>query len=117
MDVKDYKFKVGDPVVTVYGETGKIDYICECTRCKERGFNEPQWVNDDDPYECGYITDYDFKNNFPSYYQIGEYRFNRFNKDYILSRISELEKELESVRKNLKVIEELEEKENDSKRT
>ena len=112
MDVKDYKFKVGDPVVTVYGETGKIDYICECTRCKERGFNEPQWAYDDDPDSHKYITHYDAKNNFPGYHKIGDYRFHPFNKATVLRDIDTLEKQLADYKKCLKVIEELEEKEN-----
>lgn len=110
MDIKDYNFKVGDVVITTYGDTGKIDYICECNRCKERGFNEPQWSCDDDKDDIGYITDYDAKNNFPGYYQIGEYHFHPFDKRTVLNGIAEAEKNLECLRKRLKVIEELEEK-------
>lgn len=39
--MNNYNFKVGDKVVTVYGETGVIVDICTCDNCKERGFYEP----------------------------------------------------------------------------
>lgn len=104
-----YNFKIGDKVITDEGITGVITDICTCDRCKERGFYEPTWVSDEDG-EIGWetITDYIAKRNFYGYYQIGEYRFNNFDKDAVLRKIQYSEKILEKMKKRLEVIESLE---------
>ena len=93
----DYNFKVGDRVVTIYGETGEIDGICTCDQCKARGFCEPTWV---DEYGTEhYITEYHFKTEFKDFYQIGEYHFNNpFNKVFVFHDIQDHERTLRRLR-------------------
>ena len=42
----EYKFNVGDEVITIDGHRGEIIDICECERCQARGFCEPMWENE-----------------------------------------------------------------------
>ena len=84
MDIKDYKFKVGDEVIGVLGERGVIKEICDCDKCKERGFNELIVGNDD---WVEYVTKADAEGGFKDYYRIGEYRFNDFDRDAVLRHI------------------------------
>lgn len=87
MKISDYKFKVGDRVITTRGEIGRINNICTCEKCKERGFFEPEWVNyTSEQHE--WITNFEAENNFPGYYSIGEYKFgNEFEKDAVFDAI------------------------------
>lgn len=104
----NYKFKVGDKVITTFGEVGEIVDICTCDSCKKRGFYEPRWV--DEYGEEHYITIWDAKTGFDMFYQIGEYKFNSlFNKDYITREIAHHECELAKWRKMMAVIKEIEE--------
>lgn len=105
MDIKDYKFNVGDKVITTEGVTGKITSICTCEDCTERGFFEPFWVGSDGGVHC--ISIYDAKCKFPGYYQIGEYRFHDFDKGEVLLEMGHHEKELMRLKKQLQVIETL----------
>lgn len=106
MDIKDYKFNVGDKVITVYGERGEITSICTCEHCEERGFYEPSWVSEDG--RGNYISKWDAKHGFLGYYQIGEYRFNDFDKTQVWGDIVSYEKEIVKLRKQLAVIENIE---------
>lgn len=107
MDIKDYKFNVGDEVITIYGEKGKIVDICECEQCQDRGFCEPVWVEDiDDTQYEHYISNFEAKNGFRDYFKIGKYRFNSFNKDHVLKQISYHEDGIKKYKEGLKVIEE-----------
>lgn len=103
MDIKDYKFNVGDKVITIYGEVGQITSICTCENCAERGFFEPTWITDDG-YEH-YITHWDAKKGFTEYYQIGSYHFHDFNNKEVLWEIEHCKKRIEQLEKQLKVIE------------
>lgn len=106
MNIKDYKFNVGDKVITTDGVVGKITSICTCSQCEERGFYEPTWENEyGDEY---YITINDAIFGFNTYYQIGEYHFNGLDKDEVLYDMAFYERELKKLKKQLKVIEELE---------
>lgn len=107
MDIKDYKFNVGDKVITTKGETGRIVHICTCDNCKSRGFNEVFWVNDYDLYEDD-ITRYQAENGFKGYYQIGNYYFNDLEKEKVLTSIDKCEDDLRQLRKQLGIIEILE---------
>lgn len=109
MEIKDYKFKVGDDVITTDGIRGKIVDICTCSQCFERGFYEPTWIAEDDN-EPKYITVGTAICGFREYYKIGEYKFNDFDKSEVLGMMSWYEKELKKLRKQLKVIEEIESK-------
>lgn len=87
----EYDFKVGDVVIKDTGEVGIIESICDCDRCKARGFYEPRAkVTDSD--DMIYITDTDKRNGFISFYQIGKYRFGNIDKESV-ERSIEYEKE------------------------
>lgn len=105
MNIKDYKFEVGDKVITTEGETGKITHICTCDNCNSRGFHELFWVNDYNTEDC--ITKYQAETGFNGFYQIGSYRFNDFDKDEVLRDMAYHEEELKRLKKQLKLIEEL----------
>lgn len=107
MDIKDYKFNVGDEVITIDGRRGKIVDICTCSQCVERGFYEPTWIADNDSSK-DYITIGTAICGFPGYYQIGEYRFNDLDKSKVLHDIASYENELKRLRNQLKVIEDIE---------
>ena len=111
MDIKNYRFEIGDEVITTEGEVGKIVDVCNCERCAERGFFEPIWVKDGDKYQK-YIDIYNAKNDFNSFYKIGKYRFSDFDKAEVLKSMAGYEAELKQLRKQLKLIEELEAEEN-----
>lgn len=106
--MNDYKFNIGDEVITIDGIKGTITDICECERCQARGFCEPVWV--DDEYEETFITDVDAKHGFTDYYKIGNYYFNPLRKDLVEKDISRIEALLATRKKQLQLIEELEQK-------
>ena len=108
MNIKDYKFNIGDIVITTEGETGKIVDVCKCSWCAERGFYEPIWVEDSDDSYYDYITYMEAELGFKRFYQIGKYRFNDFDKGEVLRSMVSCEDELKQLRKQLKLIEELE---------
>ena len=100
----DYKFEIGDKVITIYGDVGEITSICDCKDCKKRGFNEPEWI--DSFGETRYIESYHAWCAFEEFRQIGKYHFDnhRFQKNYILREIDKREQELNVWRSRLKVI-------------
>ena len=107
MNLKDYKFEVGDEVITTEGVRGKITRICTCDRCEERGFYEPFW--DDGIYvweQC--IDKFTAETGFNGFYKIGKYRFNDFDKGVVLREMADCEDKLNLLRKQLKFIEEYE---------
>ena len=107
MNIKDYEFHIGDEVITTEGIKGKITSICTCDRCQERGFYEPFWTCEDDKWEhC--IDKFTAECGFNGYYKIGKYRFNDFDKGEVLREMASYEDGLKRLRKQLKVIEELE---------
>lgn len=70
-----YDFHVGDYVEDIDGNVGYIDFICDCDKCKERGFNEPRIH-----YASGeedYITVYQLESLDKSYKRIGKYEFKK----------------------------------------
>lgn len=110
MNISDYKFNIGDEVITTEGERGKIVYICECNKCKQRGFCEPIWKRDGSDEE-EYITDSVVKYGFLGFYRIGQYRFHDFQEESLLKEIREHEEEISRLRKQLRVIKEIRESE------
>lgn len=50
-------------------------------------------------------------NGFPEYHKIGDYRFNDFDKNAILNRISDHERYIQALENKLRVIENLQEEE------
>ena len=109
MDLKDYKFNVGDEVITTEGVRGRITGICDCSECQKRGFYEPFWVAED--HRDGFskcIDKFTASCGFVGFYKIGEYRFNDFDKGEVLRNMGYCETELRRLNKQLKLIEELE---------
>lgn len=103
----DYKFNVGDKVITTDGRVGEIVDICDCEACRRRGYLEPTWVvyGDLDP---NYITITDAQLDFHTFYKIGDYRFADFEKGEVLRDMAYHEDELKKLRKQLRTIEEIE---------
>lgn len=103
-------FKVGDQVITDDGCVGIIESICDCDRCKKRGFYEPRvrmTIGNDQIW----ITDTDKKNGFISFYQIGDKVFGNVDeeaKERIEQRIDELQDELVKYKSQLHMLFDLE---------
>lgn len=107
MNIKDYEFHEGDEIITTEGVKGKITRICTCKSCGIRGFYEPFWTSEDNDYEhC--IAKYIAEMNFSGFYKIGKYRFNDFDKGEVLRDMASCEDRLKQLRKQLRIIEELE---------
>ena len=70
-----YDFHVGDYVEDINGNVGYIDFICDCDKCKERGFNEPRirYISGEEDY----ITVYQLEHLDKSYKRIGKYEFKK----------------------------------------
>ena len=83
-------FKVGDEVITSDGRVGVIKSICDCERCKERGFFEPTIKMDDGATK--YITISDKEDGFESYYQIGDRVFGNLDEESVAKELYECEK-------------------------
>lgn len=103
-------FKVGDKVITSDGRTGVITSICNCERCKKRGFYEPK-VQTNIGVDSIWITDTDKENGFISFYQIGDRVFGNVDTEaskYIKERIIELRHEVINYESQLNMIRKLE---------
>lgn len=96
----EYDFKVGDEVITSDGYFGVIESICDCCKCKERGFYEPSVRKPNGAYDI-YITDNDKKNGFSSFYKIGKYKFGNIDKDSIKRDIERETHNIEEATKRL----------------
>lgn len=103
MDVNDHRFKIGDEVITIDGEKGKITDICECKWCKKRGFYEPVWVEDETGDER-FISHTQAYSGFPFYYKIGERYFGKFDMNGVQEQIAYHEEHLARYKKALGVI-------------
>ena len=102
-------FKIGDEVITSTGEIGRIVGICTCDLCKGRGFYEPQ-VEFTIGGAARYISNNDKKDNFRSYYKIGDKIFGNIDEDEIKNRINKLQIELIDLDLQLNVINSLKKK-------
>lgn len=85
-DKSKYDFRVGDYVEDIDGNVGYIDFICECEKCKERGFNEPRIRYTSG--ETDYITVYQLECLDKSFKRIGKYEFVK--KDPIIKSIDSI---------------------------
>lgn len=102
----DFGFKIGDKVITYDFIKGKIEDICYCERCKERGFYEPTIKLEDGSYD--YISIYQAQENFPRFYKIGKHIFGNVADICDLeNREKELVIDLKQIRKSIKRIKEL----------
>ena len=79
-------FRVGDEVITSTGEVGIITDICTCQFCKERGFYEPT-VEVEIGNDAIHITNIDKRNNFSSFYKIGDKVFGNLDEDAVKNSI------------------------------
>ena len=95
-------FQVGDEVITSTGEVGRITHICTCNFCRDRGFYEPT-VEVEIGNNAIYITDSDKRNNFCSFYKIGDQVFGNIDEDVILDEIKSTKEEVRKLQ--LKLIE------------
>ena len=86
-------FKIGDEVITSTGEVGRIIDICTCDRCKERGFYEPT-VEVEIGNNSIYITDNDKRNNFSSFYKIGDRIFGNIDEDAVKDSIKSVKEQV-----------------------
>lgn len=103
-------FKVGDKVITADGRTGTITSICDCDRCKNRGFYEPK-VEMNIGVDQIWITDTDKENGFISFYQIGDRVFGNVDTEaskYVRERIIELKHEVINYESQLDMLKKLE---------
>lgn len=99
-------FKVGDQVITDDGRVGVIEDICDCDRCKKRGFYEPR-VKMEIGTDRIWITDTDKENGFISFYQIGDQVFGNVDEgaaERIKERIAELRHELAEYESQLNML-------------
>ena len=85
-----YEFHPGDYVEDVTGRIGYISSICQCERCKERGFYEHYVVYNNGV--CDYITTYECKQGFLDYKRIGKYDFTKKDEDKNKGKIEPLVK-------------------------
>ena len=99
-----YTFKVGDKVITDDGRVGTITSICDCERCKKRGFYEPT-VTFGNYRE--YISISDKNNGFKSFYSIGDRVFGNLDEDYVSNEIDECQKRMLQLYEQLGTIQEL----------
>ena len=98
-------FEEGDEVVTSDGCVGVITGFCYCSKCKERGFYEP-----DIEMKLGsqiWMTNSDKKNGFENYYKVGKKVFGNINDKYLLGRMETLKEEMQEIEAQLNVIESL----------
>lgn len=109
MNISDYVFNVGDEVITSEGIRGEIINVCDCDNCKERGFYEPVYRDEED--DEMWISDYEARRGFNHFYRIGKYTFGNLHKEPVKSKIAYLEERLIQLRKQLALIEELEKEE------
>lgn len=97
-------FKVGDKVITAKGEVGIIQEICSCDGCKERGFYEPQikTLIGNDTIMC---TDSDKRDNFKSFYSIGEEVYGNLDDTELICDIAKVKRQIKDKQTELEQLE------------
>jgi hypothetical protein len=108
MNIQDYIFKPGDVVIAADGRKGKITTVCTCISCLQRGFNEPFWVEDADGGSEQCISKFEAQGGFSNFYQIGDYYFGNLDKGEVLQEMASCEHELSRLKRQLAVIEGIE---------
>ena len=71
--LKKYDFKPGDYVEDRDGNVGYIDFICDCSECRRRGWLEPHVIYP--RYDSDYIYRYEMEEPEKYYRRIGKYQF------------------------------------------
>lgn len=100
IELRLYKFNVGDIVITSTGGIGKIVDVCECDKCEERGFYELLARMNNGSYNL-YITNADKENGFKHFYRIGNYIFGNFDKDRVQKNINGVKQKINSVKQRI----------------
>lgn len=113
MNISDYKFELGDEVITISGKRGTIVRVCDCEMCAARGFYEPVYLLDGENHE-DYISNLQAKLGFLSFYKIGKYYFNEFDRDDVSSELKWCEKQAEILKKRLAFMDKVEAERNRS---
>ena len=93
-------FQVGDEVITSTGEVGRITHICTCNFCRDRGFYEPT-VEVEIGNDAIYITDNDKRNNFSSFYVIGDKVFGNIDEDAVKDNIKSVKDQVYKLQSEL----------------
>ena len=78
----------------------KIISFCTCQRCKERGFYEPT-AEVEIGNDAIYITDNDKRNNFSSFYKIGDQVFGNIDEDAVKDSIKSVKDQIKKLQYEL----------------
>ena len=92
--------RIGDKVFTSDGRVGRVLSVCECDRCRARGFYEPLVRYDDGTEES--IPAEQMEKGFPDFYMIGKNMIgNKVPAEELEERIAEQRKICEAESKKL----------------
>ena len=93
------EFNIGDEIIDIYGNIGKITKICKCSDCEKRGFYEPQIESFDSDLFMS-LTNYDLENGFEQFYKIGNTLYpNHVDIEYLKNTLEDLQKHADIIQK------------------
>lgn len=103
IELLQYRFKIGDQVITSAGEVGTIKDICTCEKCKERGFFEPRIETEIGNWSI-WITNTDKEDGFKSFYKIGDHIFGNIDEQDVLDNIEYKKDSIRDLQKQVKTL-------------